>query len=124
MRYPEIKKIASKLRKNQTDAEKKLWSYLRYRQHSGKKYLRQHPIIYERRGNELFFYIPDFYCAEEKLAIELDGKIHDYQKERDLHRDLILEAKEIRVLRIKNEELTDIQKVLNKISTMYINIDE
>ena len=115
MKYYEIKKLAAKLRKNQTPSERLLWLNIRKRQLKGRKFLRQHPIIYESNKTEHFFFIPDFYCAEEKLIIELDGKIHEYQKDRDKHRDLILEAKGLKILRIKNEELNTINEVLIKI---------
>ena len=119
MEYYKIKKIAARLRNNQTPEEKLLWSNIRKRKLKGRKFLRQHPIIYESNKSEHFFYIPDFYCASEKLIIELDGKIHDYQKERDKKRDSILKDRELKMLRIKNEELQDIEKVLNKISKMF-----
>lgn len=101
MHYNEIKEIASQLRKNPTDAEQILWQQIRKRKLSGCKFLRQHPIIFESDLNEHFFYIPDFYCAEKKLIIELDGKIHDYQISRDYLRDEILKEKGISILRIK-----------------------
>ncbi|MBU2649514.1 MAG: endonuclease domain-containing protein [Bacteroidetes bacterium] len=119
MKYPEIKKIARELRRNPTPAEKLLWFYLKNRKLQGRKFLRQHPIIYENVENELFFFIPDFYCSEERLAIELDGPVHDYQKDRDKKRDLILGTKNIRVLRIRNEELMDIDAVLLKICNAF-----
>ena len=115
MKYSEIKKLASSLRKNQTPSEKILWKYLRKRRLKGRKFLRQHPIIYESNKSEHFFYIPDFYCAKEKLVIEVDGKIHDFQKEKDEHRDLILKDKGVKILRIKNEELENIENVIRKI---------
>lgn len=119
MTYPEIKKLASKLRKSQTPEEKLLWANLRGRKLMGRKFLRQHPIIYESNKNEHFFYIPDFYCAEEKLVVELDGEIHDFRKSQDERRDLILESRQLRVLRIKNEEIIDITKVLARIKSLF-----
>ncbi len=115
MKYHEIKKFAKKLRSRQTPAEKLLWLSLRNRQLAGRKFLRQHPIIYESNRNSHFFYIPDFYCYEENLIIELDGPIHNNQKEKDQHRDLILRSKNLKVLRFRNEELLDIEKVLKRI---------
>ena len=112
MKYPEIKEITRKLRSNSTPAEIKLWKYLRRRQQGGRRFLRQHAIIYDSIGNEHFFYVPDFYCSKEKLAIELDGKIHDFTKEKDSKRDEILNNLGITVLRIKNEDLKDIEEVL------------
>ncbi len=56
-----------KLRKNQTDAEKKLWSILRNRQLAGVKFRRQFSTS---------DYIVDFYSPEYKLGIEADGGQH------------------------------------------------
>ena len=119
MKYPEIKEIARKLRNNPTPSEKKLWSFLRNRKLNGKKFLRQHPIFYDRTDNEHFFYIPDFYCAEIRLIIEVDGRFHEYQKDRDKHRDEILHGLGLKILRIKNEELLNMDKVLHKIREMF-----
>ena len=102
------------LRKNQTAHEQKLWQLLRNRQFEGKKFLRQHPIVhycYKRP----YYFVADFYCAEHKLVIELDGAVHQYQEEYDQQRDLILNAKGLTILRIKNEELTEINTVKEKI---------
>ena len=119
MKYAEIKKFARELRYRPTPAEKLLWSFLKNRQPNGRKFLRQHPIIYENANNELFIYIPDFYCNEEKLVIELDGPVHVYQKNKDHKRDLILKSKGINILRIRNEELKDIGAVLAKICSNF-----
>jgi very-short-patch-repair endonuclease len=68
---------------------------------------------------ECIFFIPDFYCREEMLCIELDGPVHDDRSERDQIRDQILLAKGIRTLRIQNEDLADIDKVLARISASF-----
>lgn len=119
MKYHEIKEFASRLRKNQTNEEKILWKYLRKRQLKGKRFVRQHPIRFESINNNHFFFIPDFYCAQEKLIVELDGKIHNSRKAKDFTRDKILWSKGYRVVRIKNEELRDISEVLDKISKYF-----
>lgn len=119
MKYSEIKEIADRLRRNQTPAEKILWERIRKQQIKGRKFLRQHVIVYESVNNEHFFFIPDFYCAREKLIIELDGKIHDYQIDRDKNRDEILQSKGLRILRIRNEDLQNIDSVLEKIMKMF-----
>ena len=62
------------LRKNQTDAEKKLWTILRNRQINGVKFRRQFPV-----GR----YILDFYCPDYRLAIEADGGQHYENKVKD-----------------------------------------
>ncbi len=59
--------ICRRLRKSQTDAEKKLWTVLRNRQLNSIKFRRQYSI-----GN----YILDFYSPEYKLAVEADGGQH------------------------------------------------
>jgi leucyl-tRNA synthetase len=99
------------LRKNQTESEKKLWQELRNRKLAGLKFYRQHVIRY----NEGIF-IADFYCHEKKLVIEVDGKIHLKKKEEDSIRDDIVKEMGMKVLRFKNEELDDINKVLQIIS--------
>ena len=121
MKWPEIKEIATKLRNNPTSSELQLWHLIRNKQLMGRKFLRQHPIIYDsnRNKNEFFFFIPDFYCASEKLIVELDGRIHDFQKEKDHQRDMILAANNLRVLRIANEDLIEIESIKMKIINMF-----
>lgn len=119
MKYQQIKEIKRKLRDNATPSEILLWKHIRNRQLLGRKFLRQHAIVYDSCEDEYFFFVPDFYCTAEKLATELDGKIHDFTKKKDANRDAILSDKDIKVLRIKNEELTDIASVLEKIKASF-----
>ena len=109
-----IRNTARELRKNQTPEESKLWFYLRNRKLLGKKFLRQHPIVI-REGTKPEFYVVDFFCAEKKLIIELDGKIHDFQQEYDKDRTDLLSELGFQVIRFKNEELEDIKSVLERI---------
>ena len=76
--------LAKDLRKKQTEAEVLLWSKLKSRKCGGYKFRRQHPIRQ---------YIADFYCHEQRLVIEVDGKIHlsKDQREKDLNRTAELE---------------------------------
>lgn len=113
--WKSITEIARELRKNPNPSEKLLWKHLRKRQLQGYKFLRQKLFIHEQRENKRHFYIADFYCAELKLVIEVDGKIHDFQKSYDYQRDLILNGLGLKVLRIKNEELVDMDEVLGRI---------
>ena len=106
---------ARKLRKEMTPEEKLLWANLRNRKLKGLKFLRQHPIVYDTIWNKPKFFIPDFYCAEKKLIIEVDGKIHDFQKDYDQRREEILTNMGLRIIRFKNEEFKDISAVLRKI---------
>ena len=118
MLYSEIRHRTRQFRKHPTDAEKHLWQYLRRRKRKGKKFLRQFPIIYESIGYEHFFFVADFYCASERLIIELDGPIHKQRIEKDERRDEILHEEGYRILRIRNEELKDMHSVLTKIDAM------
>lgn len=85
------------LRKQQTFKEKILWTHLLNRQALGYKFRRQYSVDH---------YIIDFYCPELKLAIELDGEVHDSpeQKEYDKVRQEYIEAFGVTFIRIRNEE--------------------
>ncbi|MHC1775490.1 MAG: endonuclease domain-containing protein [Lentimicrobium sp.] len=123
MKWPEIKKIATRLRNNPTIEEEIMWKLLRKKQLQGRKFLRQHPIIFEtnRDKNDFYFFIPDFYCAIEKLVIEIDGPIHDFQKEKDYKREEILISRGLHVLRFKNYELNNIDFVRNRVLSILRN---
>lgn len=97
------------LRKQQTFAEKIFWMHLRNRQVLGYKFRRQYSVDH---------YVIDFYCPELKLAIELDGSVHDIpdQKEYDEARQNYLEKFGIKFIRIKNEEfLSNPNKTISRI---------
>jgi very-short-patch-repair endonuclease len=110
-----ITELARELRKNQTSSEKQLWEVLRKRRLGGYRFLRQKPFIYEQNNEKRYFFIANFYCAEKKLVIEVDGVVHEYQEYYDYQRDLILNELGLRVFRIKNEELSDINVVKMRI---------
>jgi len=98
---------ARSMRSEMTNEETILWRALRRRQLGGFKFRRQHIIG---------AYIVDFYCPEEKLVIEVDGPVHETQKEYDQLRDEELLALGYQVVRFKNEEiLDDLDMVLKKI---------
>jgi very-short-patch-repair endonuclease len=115
MTYLEIRDFARRLRNSQTPYEKILWHKLRFRQVEGYKFLRQHPVMFDRKGNDYNFFILDFYCAEAKIVIEVDGGIHKDQVEYDKWRQHILESMEIKFLRFQNREIDNIDAVLGKI---------
>jgi very-short-patch-repair endonuclease len=103
-----------------TPEEKILWSKLKGRQLVGRKFIRQTALIYEKgTKGEYFFFVPDFYCREEKLVIELDGSIHDYQKEPDYRREQILQKHGLKVLRFKNDEIDPIDPILELIKAAF-----
>ena len=87
---------ARELRKNPTEAERKLWKHLRLHQIGGYKFRRQQPL-----GQ----YILDFVCLEKRLIVELDGGQHSEQIVYDSERTEWLEAQGFRVLRFWNNEV-------------------
>ena len=110
-----ITETVRKLRKKSTPAEKELWQKLRAHRFMGLKFKRQEPIIFEY-DNKKHFFIADFLCLNNKMIIEVDGKIHDYQKKYDIIREDILVTLGYKVVRYKNEEiLNNLNKVLIKL---------
>jgi very-short-patch-repair endonuclease len=112
-----IKKQARELRNNATDSEKLLWKQLRNRKLSGYKFLRQHPIVYKADYKGLNYFIADFYCDKKKTVIELDGPIHQNTEDYDQFRDNEMKEMGIHVLRLKNNELKNITKILQNIKS-------
>ena len=92
----EIVLIAKILRKNMTKEEKHLWY----------DFLRAYPVRFLRQ-KVLGKYIVDFYCAEAKLVIELDGSGHCTVSGRqyDAERTAFLEEYGLTVIRIPNAEI-------------------
>ena len=87
---------ARSLRKNMTDAERKLWY----------EYLRPCPYKFTRQMS-VGPYILDFYCASTQLAVEIDGSQH-YEpqgQQQDAARTAYLQAFGISVLRFSNRDV-------------------
>ena len=106
--WDKVKQRAKELRKTQTPAEKILWSRLRNRGLCGLKFRRQHPV-----GP----FIADFYCAQHRLVVELDGEVHLGLAEQDASRTTQLTAYGYQVLRVWNEEVeANPDQVLEKIA--------
>jgi very-short-patch-repair endonuclease len=100
---------ARDMRRNSTDAERKLWSHLRDRQLRDCKFRRQCLIAP---------FIVDFCCHEHKLIIELDGSQHFDDQNYDQERSRALALKGYRVLRFwNNEVLVGIEGVLAEVMT-------
>ncbi|MBO0590781.1 leucine--tRNA ligase [Cellulophaga sp. E16_2] len=98
---------AKEMRNNPTEAEAVLWESLKGK-NSGDKFRRQHLIA---------DFIVDFVCLSKKLVIEVDGAIHDTQKEADQARTDVLNARGFKVIRFTNEELIgDLDTVLKSIT--------
>ncbi|HEY7315940.1 MAG TPA: endonuclease domain-containing protein [Candidatus Binatia bacterium] len=99
---------ARQLRRDQTDAEQRLWANLRDRQLSGAKFRRQHPI-----GP----FVADFCCPQRKLVVELDGGQHAEDVATDDKRSRFLEERGYRVLRFWNHDvLQNTEAVLDRIT--------
>jgi very-short-patch-repair endonuclease len=105
------------LRKRMTYCEKIIWIHLRNKQ-LGYRFLRQYSVDQ---------YIIDFYCPQLKLALEIDGDVHEESehKGKDIIRQKYLEQFGIKFIRIKNDEflgnpekafrrITDEIKILEK----------
>lgn len=103
------------LRKHMTSSEKILWQVLRKKRLSGLIFRRQHPV-----GR----FIVDFYCHQAKLVIEVDGNIHNTLQniEYDENRTFELEIFGLKVIRFKNEEISNnlgnvLKTIENEINT-------
>ena len=98
---------AKVLRKTMTDAEKRLWFFLRSHRFNQWKFKRQVPIA---------GYIADFVCFRRKLIIEVDGGQHDENQLYDQERTYLLQQEGFRVIRFWNHDvLQNMTLVLEKI---------
>ncbi len=95
---PGMKPRRRVLRNHGTPAEAVLWKMLRRRQLAGRTFRRQHSV-----GR----YVLDFYCPAERLAVELDGAVHEdpLRHAYDGERAAFLKAQGIRVVHFKNEQV-------------------
>jgi very-short-patch-repair endonuclease len=99
--------FARRLRRHQTDAERKLWFQLRDRRLHGLKFKPQ--VLIDK-------YVVDFLCADAHLILELDGGQHATREEYDRNRTRILEAMGYLVLRFwNNDVLNNTEAVLETI---------
>ena len=112
--HPAIRQFARELRQPQTPAETTLWRYLRNR-NLEYKFRRQHPIE---------FFIIDFYCAEAKLLIEIDGDSHfqKAQMEYDQARTGYLETLGYKVIQFTNDDVryninTVVTRIIEQVET-------
>ncbi|MEM7424971.1 MAG: endonuclease domain-containing protein [Pseudomonadota bacterium] len=104
---------ARRLRRNQTEVERRLWNALRDRRFEGLKFRRQMPV----EG-----YIAGFLCADAKLIVELDGGQHAEQRQYDKERTETLRRAGFHVVRFWNNEvmenvegvLSELRSVLNR----------
>ncbi|MEX2162535.1 MAG: DUF559 domain-containing protein [Anaerolineales bacterium] len=98
---------ARRMRREPTRAENLLWGKLRKKQLSGYRFRRQHIIQ---------TFIVDFYCPQARLVVEVDGSIHELQKEYDKERTRALKELGYQELRLLNNEVErDLDGVLKQI---------
>lgn len=98
---------AREFRRMPTRSEEILWQAIRDRKVDGLKFRRQHPV-----GP----YVADFCCPEARLIVEVDGLIHESQREQDQGRQEMLEAAGYRVLRVPSDEVeTDVRQTVARI---------
>jgi len=101
-------RIAREFRVLPTPTEARLWAALRDRQLNGAKF---------RRQQQIGPFIVDFFCAEHRVIVEVDGCIHDTQHERDEERQRMLEACGYDVARVSADAVeTDLSSTLRTIA--------
>jgi len=102
-----MRDVAREHRKNPTSSEALLWAAIRGGRLDGRKFRRQQPI-----GP----FIVDFYCPEERLVVEVDGKIHESQQREDADRQEALESLDLRFVRVTHDEVIfDLSSALARI---------
>jgi very-short-patch-repair endonuclease len=107
--WEKLKPKARQMRKKPTEAERRLWSFLRNGRLKKYKFRRQHSL-----GQ----FIVDFYCEQANLVIEVDGPIHQQQTEKDSARQEYLENKKYKVLRFPNDYvINSVGDVLTEITS-------
>lgn len=109
----ELAPLRKELRFNLTPAEAFLWKHLKARKLEGKRFTKQHSIKN---------YIVDFYCASERLIIELDGEVHNNPTamEYDDRRTAFLNHLGYEVIRFENKMVFDnLESVLQEIKNNF-----
>jgi very-short-patch-repair endonuclease len=97
---------AKELRREMTPAEKVLWEELRANKLG----------VHFRRQQVIQGFIVDFYCHRAGLVVEVDGDVHDLQKEEDERREKVLSALGLRIVRFRNDEVVrNVSAVVGKI---------
>jgi very-short-patch-repair endonuclease len=104
---PSIIEAASLLREDMTRCEDLLWERIKGKQIYGLRFRRQHPID---------IFIADFYCHRIRLIVEIDGEIHNSQKDYDIGRSAEMEKYDIKVIRFTNKDVEfNIEMVIRNI---------
>jgi very-short-patch-repair endonuclease len=98
---------AKEMRREMTPAEKILWKKIKANRLDG---------LHFRRQQIVHGYFADFLCHQHDLIVEVDGGIHDTQKEYDAEREAYLMSLGFRIIRFKNEDfLKNLDGVLQRI---------
>lgn len=98
---------ARRFRKEPAVSEAILWEAIRKRQVEGRRFRLQQPI-----GS----FVVDFFCPSERLIVEVDGPVHESQREADQERQRLLESIGLRFVRIPAEQ------VVNDLPTALVSI--
>lgn len=100
--------IAKRLRREGTAEESVLWEALPARRLEGRKFRRQQPV-----GP----FVVDFFCAAERLVVEVDGGVHESQADLDAERQALLESTGLRFVRLADNMVrSDLPAALRAIS--------
>lgn len=109
-KIPDIIKLARrKLKDNQTGAEKIVWNKVRAKR-LWVKFQQQFPLyVYTENSGLDRYIIPDFYCSEKKLIIEIDWNIHDRKDvyQLDTYKEKLLQEQGYKIIRYLNQEILD-----------------
>jgi very-short-patch-repair endonuclease len=99
--WRKLRPVVRAMRREPTTAEAALWERLRAGRLVGVKFRRQHPL--DR-------FVVDFYASEQRLAVEVDGGVHDQvdRREADEVRDAHLARLGVRMLRVRNEAIASV----------------
>ncbi len=111
---------ARDLRKRSTVAEDAFWQIVRNRRFLDLKFKRQFPIEFDYENHKRFF-ITDFYCYDKKLVVEIDGGIHESQKEYDELRDEIMNILGLKIIRFSNIEVLNNLEKIKKSLTLFLS---
>ncbi len=111
---PVLNTVSKPMAANMTKAEKIVWFQILSSKKTGYKFLKQ-KIIQN--------FIVDFYCSELLPVIEIDDISHESKISQDIARDKFLEKMNVKVLRVRNEEVYRSveevsQKILNTINSL------
>lgn len=98
---------AKEMRREMTPAENILWKHLKANRLKG---------LHFRRQQIVHGYFADFLCHQHDLIVEVDGGIHELQKDYDVEREEYLLSLGFRIVRFKNEDvMKNLEGVLQRI---------